>query len=249
AVRGLLHLVRRLRAHRPAAPARTRAPGAGLRGRAPHRRLRQRPVRPRRPLLLRRAQPAVGAAAQRLLQPAREARAWRSDGAGLGAAAAAASRRPARRRPARPAGGAASRTAALRRGPRGRRGGRGGHPGDRAGGRAVTSEDPASTLSGGPASTVLMPLWHRDRPDRLELALRTATLEQQHRPDLLILTVDGTLPAELEAVVDRVEGGEFGPSLVLRHDAHRGVAAALQDGLVSSPHDLVARADADDICR
>ncbi|ATG53175.1 glycosyl hydrolase [Brachybacterium vulturis] len=94
-----------------------------------------------------------------------------------------------------------------------------------------------------------MPLWRRDLPDRLELALRTATLEQQHRPDLLILTVDGPLPTVLEAVVDRVEQGEFGPALVLRHDAHRGVAAALQDGLESSPHDLVARADADDICR
>ncbi|ASK64937.1 glycosyl hydrolase [Brachybacterium avium] len=114
----------------------------------------------------------------------------------------------------------------------------------------MTSEDPSSsTAPQRPAFTVLMPLWRRDLPDRLELALRTATVEQQHRPDLLILTVDGPLPAALEAVVDRVEQGAFGPALVLRHDAHRGVAAALQDGLESSPHDLVARADADDICR
>ncbi|MGO2557179.1 glycosyltransferase [Brachybacterium sp.] len=114
----------------------------------------------------------------------------------------------------------------------------------------MTSEDVEnSTAAQLPAFTVLMPLWRRDLPDRLELALRTATLEQQHRPDLLILTVDGPLPAELEAVVEDVEQGAFGPSLVLRHEAHRGVAAALQDGLESSPHDLVARADADDICR
>ncbi|WP_394215776.1 glycosyltransferase [Brachybacterium vulturis] len=114
----------------------------------------------------------------------------------------------------------------------------------------MTSADPSPTTAARlPAFTVLMPLWRRDLPDRLELALRTATLEQQHRPDLLILTVDGPLPAVLEAVVDRVEQAEFGPALVLRHDDHRGVAAALQDGLESSPHDLVARADADDICR
>lgn len=100
-----------------------------------------------------------------------------------------------------------------------------------------------------PAFAVLMPLWRRDLPDRLELALRTATLEQQLRPDVLILTVDGPLPAPLEAVAARVEGGEFGPARVLRHDAHRGVASALQDGLEVCPHDLVARADADDICR
>ena len=100
-----------------------------------------------------------------------------------------------------------------------------------------------------PPFTVLMPLWRGDRPDRLELALRTATLDQQLPPDLLILTVDGPLPAELETVVEQVEAGAYGPARVLRHDAHRGVASALQDGLESSPHDLIARADADDICR
>lgn len=96
---------------------------------------------------------------------------------------------------------------------------------------------------------VLMPLWGRDLPDRVELALTSATNAQQHRPDLLILTVDGALPVVLEALVQRVVAGEFGPAQVLRHDTHRGVAAALQDGLEASPYELVARADADDICR
>jgi len=108
---------------------------------------------------------------------------------------------------------------------------------------------PKGPAARAPAFTVLMPLWGKDVPERVEIALASATLEQQLRPDLLILTVDGPLPAALEAVVDRVAAGEFGPARVLRHDAHRGVAAALQDGLETSPHDLVARADADDICR
>ena len=106
-----------------------------------------------------------------------------------------------------------------------------------------------SSRAQAPPFTVLMPLWRGDRPDRLELALRTATLDQQLPPDLLILTIDGPLPAELETVVEQVEAGAYGPARVLRHDAHRGVAYALQDGLESSPHDLIARADADDICR
>lgn len=96
---------------------------------------------------------------------------------------------------------------------------------------------------------VLMPLWGRDLPDRVELALTSATTAQQRRPELLILTVDGPLPAVLEALVQRVVAGEFGPAQVLRHDTHRGVAAALQDGLEASPYELIARADADDICR
>src|SRR5699024_9778433 len=192
----------------------------GVRGRASHRRLWQRPVRARCPLLLRRAQPALGAPAHRLVQPAGEARARGSDGGRLAAAAAAASRRTAPRRPARAGRSAAARAAALRRGPRGRRRRGGGHPRDRAGGRAVTSGGSSRTVARRPAFTVLMPLWRGDLPDRLELALRTATLEQELRPDLLILTVDGELPAGLEAVVDRVEQGEFGPSRVLRHEAH-----------------------------
>lgn len=116
---------------------------------------------------------------------------------------------------------------------------------------APTASDRAPTIPDGGASapfTVLIPLWQGDRPDRAELALRSATLDQHLRPDLLLLTVDGPLPDGLEQLVARVEEGAFGPARVLRHDAHRGVAAALQDGLEASPHELIARADADDIC-
>ncbi|WP_422115091.1 glycosyltransferase [Brachybacterium sp. UNK5269] len=105
-----------------------------------------------------------------------------------------------------------------------------------------------ATRGGTPPFAVLMPLWRGDEPDRVELALESATLDQQLRPDLLILSVDGPLPSALEAVAGRVGAGEYGPARVLRHEAHRGVAAALQDGLEASPYELVARADADDIC-
>lgn len=106
-----------------------------------------------------------------------------------------------------------------------------------------------STQGSSTSFAVLMPLWRKDLPDRFERALTSATLDQQLRPDLLILTVDGPLPQQLEAVVARAAHGEFGPATVLRHDDHRGVAAALQDGLETSPYDLIARADADDLCR
>lgn len=96
---------------------------------------------------------------------------------------------------------------------------------------------------------VLMPLWGKDRAERVEQAVVSATEGQQLRPDLLILTVDGPLTPELEELVKRVEAGAHGPATVLRHSAHRGVAAALQDGLETSPYELVARADADDLCR
>ena len=97
--------------------------------------------------------------------------------------------------------------------------------------------------------SVLMPLWGGDDPDWAARAIASATLAQQLRPDLLVLTVDGPLPAPLEELVARVGAGEFGQALVLRHDAHRGIAPTLQDGLRAAPTELVARADADDICR
>lgn len=96
---------------------------------------------------------------------------------------------------------------------------------------------------------VLMPLWGGDVPSRVERALASATTRQQLRPDLLILSVDGPLPPALEALVERVRAGEHGPAQVLRHEAHRGVAAVLQDGLEVCEHEIVARADADDLCR
>ncbi len=108
---------------------------------------------------------------------------------------------------------------------------------------------PAGRVEGAEPFAVLMPLWAKDRPDRVRQAIVSATEAQQLRPDLLILTVDGPLPAPLEALVERVEAGAHGPATVLRHSAHRGVASALQDGLEASPYELVARADADDLCR
>ena len=114
---------------------------------------------------------------------------------------------------------------------------------------APAPSDAAPTHGEAEPFSVLMPLWGKDRPDRVEEAIRSATEAQQLRPDLLVLTVDGPLPEPLDALVARVEAEEFGPATVLRHDDHRGVASALQDGLEASPHELIARADADDLCR
>ena len=96
---------------------------------------------------------------------------------------------------------------------------------------------------------VLMPLWRGDRPDRFLAAARSATVEQTLRPDLLILAIDGPIGPELEGVVARIEAGELGPAEVRHHARHRGLSAVLQDGLEHAPAELVARADADDLCR
>lgn len=108
---------------------------------------------------------------------------------------------------------------------------------------------PSAVTQRGEPFSVLMPLWGKDDPVWVERAIRSATIDQQLQPDHLILTVDGPLPPALEQITERVEAGEFGPARVLRHRAHRGIAAALQDGLLAAPTELIARADADDLCR
>lgn len=97
--------------------------------------------------------------------------------------------------------------------------------------------------------TVVMPLWAGDRADRFRAAARSATVDQTLRPDLLLLTVDGPLGPELEEEVRAIGSGSLGPARVLRHERHRGLAAVLQDALAQAPTEVVARADADDLCR
>ncbi len=100
-----------------------------------------------------------------------------------------------------------------------------------------------------PPFTVVMPLWRGDRADRFRAAARSATLEQDLRPAHLIVTVDGPVGPELERELAGIETGELGPALVLRHDRHRGLAPALQDALDRAQTEIIARADADDLCR
>lgn len=99
------------------------------------------------------------------------------------------------------------------------------------------------------AFTVLMPVWAGDRPDRFLAALASATTEQTLRPDHLMVVVDGRVPEPLESILREVEAGRLGEATVLRHAEHQGLAAVLQEGMLRAPTELVARADADDLCR
>lgn len=118
--------------------------------------------------------------------------------------------------------------------------------------RAASSDAPAgpdAQAGSDAAFSVIVPLWSGDRADRARAALASATLGEHLRPSTLVLAVDGPLPAPLEEVVHEVGAGVFGPALVRRHEAHRGLAPVLQDALVAAPDAIVARADADDLCR
>lgn len=110
----------------------------------------------------------------------------------------------------------------------------------------------APSAPGGPAGrpvefSVLMPVYHGDTPERVRRAAESSTVEQLRRPAELVLVRDGPVPAPLEAELDRL-AREL-PVPVVRVDLERnaGLTAALNAGLARCAHDVVARADADDV--
>lgn len=98
--------------------------------------------------------------------------------------------------------------------------------------------------------SVLLPVYHGDRPAFFERAIRSVTADQTLRPDELVLVVDGPVPAGIAAVLRRVEAGELTAGVGVRVEAlaaNVGLARALEHGLAACAHEIVARADADDV--
>ncbi|GAA4421645.1 glycosyltransferase [Georgenia halophila] len=101
--------------------------------------------------------------------------------------------------------------------------------------------------------SVLMPVYAGDDPEHFRRAVRSATLEQTLRPDQLVVVRDGPVPASLARVIDELAAGGAGsaagpvPATVVHLAKNRGLSHALEAGLRACWHDIVARADADDI--
>ena len=53
--------------------------------------------------------------------------------------------------------------------------------------------------------SVLMPVYRADTPERVRRAAESSTVEQQRRPDELVIVRDGPVPALLEAELARLE--------------------------------------------
>lgn len=98
--------------------------------------------------------------------------------------------------------------------------------------------------------SVLMAVYERDDPDNFRRALRSVTADQTLRPDQIVIVRDGPVGAGLTAVLDEVRAGtavDHIPAAVVELPTNRGLALALEAGLKTCSHDVIARADADDI--
>jgi glycosyltransferase involved in cell wall biosynthesis len=95
--------------------------------------------------------------------------------------------------------------------------------------------------------SVLLSVYYKERPEFLRLAL-DSLFAQTARPTEVVLVEDGKLTSELDNVVNEYE--KVYPELkVFKYEKNRGLGFALNDGLKHCSHDIIARADTDDICK
>lgn len=97
------------------------------------------------------------------------------------------------------------------------------------------------------AFTVLTSVYAGDDPKQFERALRSVTREQQLKPNQVVLVQDGPVPPALQESIDRASEIAGQPVDVVRLEENQGLANALQAGLQITRHEVIARADADDI--
>lgn len=98
--------------------------------------------------------------------------------------------------------------------------------------------------------SVLLPVYAGDIADHFRRAVESVTAEQTLQPSELVLVQDGPVGEEIAQVIsDVVSGSVTGgvPVRTVRLEENRGLALALEEGLKACTHEIVARADADDI--
>jgi glycosyltransferase involved in cell wall biosynthesis len=89
-----------------------------------------------------------------------------------------------------------------------------------------------------------MCVYGNDNPDWFSIAVESV-LNQSHKPDQVVLVVDGPVPEVLEKIISKFEAMDF--FLVIRLEVNQGQGNARRIGLENCSYDLVALMDADDI--
>ncbi|MGP7959875.1 glycosyltransferase [Sanguibacter sp. A247] len=98
-----------------------------------------------------------------------------------------------------------------------------------------------------PAFSVLLPVYRGDRAEFLARAFDAATVEQELRPDEVVIVRDGPVGPEIAAELRAILARAVVPVTLVELTENVGLARALEAGLERCAHEVVARADADDI--
>lgn len=95
--------------------------------------------------------------------------------------------------------------------------------------------------------SVLLPVYHGDRPEFLRRAFDSVTRDQLLAPSEVVVVQDGPVGPELAAELEGLGARSAVPVVHVTLAENRGLAAALEAGLERCAWDVVARMDADDI--
>jgi len=95
--------------------------------------------------------------------------------------------------------------------------------------------------------SVLLPVYAGDSAPFLRRAFASATVEQELRPSEVVIVQDGPVPAALSSALEELAASDVCDVRVVRIEHNGGLARALDVGLGQCRHEIVARADADDI--
>ena len=107
-----------------------------------------------------------------------------------------------------------------------------------------------SNLPDGPQPfSLLISTYAADSPEFLRLAFTSTVHEQTRRPDQVVLVQDGPVPEELTEVIKDLASSSPVPVQHVVVEENLGLGPALDRGLKSCLHEIVARMDADDVSR
>ncbi len=92
--------------------------------------------------------------------------------------------------------------------------------------------------------SVSMCVYGKDNPEWFEVAVESV-LNQSVKPSEVVLVVDGPVPREIDAVIDKYESNCI--FKIIRFHENQGHGNARREGLKACTNDIVAIMDADDI--
>ena len=95
--------------------------------------------------------------------------------------------------------------------------------------------------------SLLMPLWSGDDPTFFRLAWQSTVVDQTRRPDEVLVVQDGPIGRALADTLAELLAASPVPARLLVLEDNVGLGPALDRGLASCRHDVVARMDADDV--
>jgi glycosyltransferase involved in cell wall biosynthesis len=95
--------------------------------------------------------------------------------------------------------------------------------------------------------SLLVPVYHGDRPDYLRRSFRSAVHDQTVRPSQVVIVRDGPVGDELARCLEELRASSPVPVTLVPLERNSGLGPALDRGLAASGFDVVARQDADDV--